>query len=73
MEFSSKGPMVVVVEGGVYGKIKKTHHQDILTRVIADDGETVLKGKKGLDYMKKNEKGNAGYTKRLKEYYGQTS
>lgn len=69
MTFEDRGPMIAIKEGGAYGNIYRSHHQDIRTRVIADDGQTVLKGKKGLDYMKAHEKENPGYTQRLKEYY----
>lgn len=47
----------------------KAHHKDICSRVIGDDGNTVLKGKEGLAYMEKHAKEQPGYVNRLKEYH----
>jgi len=49
--------------------MKMSHRKDIVSRCIADDGVTVLKGEKGLKHMKEKSKTNPEYNKRLKEYY----
>lgn len=48
---------------------KRAHFKDVQTRVLADDGQTVLKGREGLAYMEKHAAGNPGYVKRLKDYH----
>jgi len=47
----------------------KAHDHDIHSRVIGDDGDTVLRGEEGLKYMKKNADKVPGYANRLKDYY----
>jgi len=51
-------------EGLIFEKM-----QQIRTRVLADDGVTVLKGEEGLKYMEDHKEENPGYAQRLKEYY----
>lgn len=52
-----------------YTEIDQAKMREIRTRVLADDGLTVLKGKEGLDYMKEHAVDNPGYNQRLREYY----
>lgn len=47
----------------------KAHESDIHTRVIGDDGVTVLKGNDGLKYMKSKADKVPGYANRLRDYY----
>jgi len=59
-----------VIEKQFFGgsAIRTSHVKDIHTRCIAEDGETVLKGKAGLDYMKSKADKNPTYAKRLSDY-----
>ena len=45
------------------------HTLDIKSRVIGDDGHTVLKGREGLKYMEMNAATTPGYVNRLKDYH----
>lgn len=62
------GVFVITSATGDYKTMDRGHAKDIASRVIADDGQTVLKGKKGLDYMASHAKDNPGYARRLAEY-----
>lgn len=50
-------------------RMMKAHDRDICSRVIGDDGNTVLKGNAGLKYMESKAKEVPGYVNRLKEYH----
>jgi hypothetical protein len=69
VKLKPKKPDVTSVVAVGMNNFTKEKLKEIRSRVLADDGKTVLKGQDGIDYMEAHAEQNPAYAQRLKEYY----